>query len=176
MKRTSDSFLFVLCIIGMVWLYPWVFLFGLVSPIAIWAARFIRPNPLKKLTISPRVHDTFWATEVWAKRHGFHYVGIFHEGTVNIAIWENAERATFLTLNLVSQTPLYKFNTFFDESITLETGNKRERLCLPYLPGNFVQIFTDTGLHPLWEQHIKAESWLTNDENVTLTPYRSEFP
>ena len=50
--------------------------------------------PLKNLTLTNAQHLLFLQADAWAKKHGFHYVGMFRVQMIIIAAWEHPERCS----------------------------------------------------------------------------------
>jgi len=136
-------------------------------------SRFV---PLKKLTLTDKQHLLFLQADAWAKRHGFHYVGIFRFQILCIAAWENPERCTFLGQYLSFNGPFYEIDTNFDDNLAVCTGNVRDGALFPMPPSNYTQQFPKKSLEELWELHLEAQRYLEETGNARLTPYSPKYP
>lgn len=125
--------------------------------------------------VSPTQRQNFYRLDAWAKANGFRFVGIYRFQALVLAAWESPEKSSLLGQYLNMKGCLFEIDTYFDNHITLNTGNVRDGIMIPFPPGCYVQQFPNMNIEEIWKLHLDAVQCL-REHDVTLTPYKPEIP
>ena len=128
---------------------------------------------LPNIATHPRLRQAVDRHRAWADEHGLDWVEAYDCGQIAMGLWKHLSEPIFFCVYVgPTDKLLYDIVTVLDAKhhIGVTTHNSPDGMMLPAAPGSYRQSFPDLPLEELWERHLAAEVFLSQELRIQPRP------